>query len=165
MDLYEATAEEVEGENRFDLAVMTGHAFQVLLEDAAIAATLAAVRRLLRPGGRFAFESRNPAFRSYERWTPAESAETHRLPDGELVEIHNDVTPLVEERLTYETHFHFPAEGTRFVARNRLRFAPRPTIARLLAGAGFDPVSWHGDWQGGPFAETSREIVAVATAR
>lgn len=160
----EATAEQLAGENLFDLAVMTGHAFQVLLADAAIAATLSAVHRLLKPGGRFAFESRNPAFRSYLTWTPEESAEILTLPDGGIVEMHTDVTPLVDECLTYDSHFHFPATGARITTRNDLRFAPQPTIARLLAAAGFAPVAWYGDWQGAAFTEASREIIAVATA-
>jgi SAM-dependent methyltransferase len=159
----DGAAEALPEEPAFDLAVMTGHVFQVLLTDAEIAATLAALHRCLKPGGRLAFDSRNPAFRSYERWTPALSAETLILPDGTSVEVHNAVTPLVEERLTYETHFHFTDGGRRFVTRNDLRFAPQPTIARLLAGAGFAPVDWYGDWQGAPFTEASREIVAVAS--
>ncbi len=159
----DGAAEALPAAPAFDLAVMTGHVFQVLLEDAEIAATLAALHRCLRPGGRLAFESRNPAFRSFERWTPAESREVHALPDGGSVEIHNDVTPLVDERLTYETHFRFVETGERFVTHNALRFAAQPTIARLLAEAGFAPVAWSGDWQGSPFTEASREIVAVAT--
>lgn len=160
----EGAAEALPTAPAFDLAVMTGHVFQVLLTDAEIAATLGALRRCLRAGGRLAFDSRNPAFRSFERWTPALSAETLTLPDGTTVEVHNDVTPLVDERLTYETHFHFSDGGRHFVTRNALRFAPQPTIARLLAEAGFGPVAWYGDWQGAPFTEASREIVAVATA-
>ncbi|SMF82836.1 class I SAM-dependent methyltransferase [Tistlia consotensis] len=164
----DGAAEALPDAPAFDLAVMTGHVFQVLLSDKAIAATLAALRRCLRPGGRLAFESRNPLFRSYLTWTPEQSREILALPgggpDGPSVEIHNDVTPLVDERLTYETHFHFPDSGERFVTRNDLRFAPQPTIARLLAEAGFGPVAWQGDWQGNPFTEASREIIAVATA-
>lgn len=160
----QGTAADLPPEACFDLAVMTGHAFQVLLDDGEIAALLAAVRRHLRPGGRFAFESRNPAAREWESWTPALSAEVLALPDGTTVELHNDVTPPAGERLTYETHFHFTAGGARFVTRNALRFAPQATIARLLAEAGFAPVAWHGDWRGGPFLPDSPEIVAVATA-
>ena len=61
----------VRWEGEFDLVVMTGHAFQVLLTDDEIRSALAAVRGALRPGGRFAFETRNPAARAWERWTPA----------------------------------------------------------------------------------------------
>jgi hypothetical protein len=43
----------------FDLVVMTGHAFQSLIED----------------NGRFAFETRNPLARAWESWTPENAAE------------------------------------------------------------------------------------------
>jgi SAM-dependent methyltransferase len=48
----------------FDLAYMTGHAFQVLLTDEDVRGLLAAVRAALVPGGRFAFETRNPRHRA-----------------------------------------------------------------------------------------------------
>src|SRR3990167_2966262 len=40
----------------FDLVVMTGHAFQVFIEDEELRGALAAIRPALRDDGRFAFE-------------------------------------------------------------------------------------------------------------
>ncbi|GAA3462274.1 SAM-dependent methyltransferase [Saccharothrix longispora] len=57
-------------EAEFDLVVMTGHVFQVFLTDDDVRAQFTAVRRALRPGGRYAFETRNPGARAWERWTP-----------------------------------------------------------------------------------------------
>jgi SAM-dependent methyltransferase len=59
---------------RFELVVMTGHAFQVLLTDEAIAETLVCVQSLLDDRGRFAFETRatHPSRRKARR--VAESA-------------------------------------------------------------------------------------------
>ena len=51
----------------FDLAVMTGHAFQVLVADDEIQAGLATIRTALEPGGVFAFETRNPLVREWEQ--------------------------------------------------------------------------------------------------
>lgn len=45
---------------------MTGHAFQVLIEDDEIRASLTAIRSALARNGRFAFETRNPAARAWE---------------------------------------------------------------------------------------------------
>ena len=56
-------------EVEFDFAVMTGHAFQVSLTDDDLRASLAALHAALKPGGTFAFETRNPAARAWERWT------------------------------------------------------------------------------------------------
>lgn len=58
------------GLGSFDLVVMTGHAFRVLVTDDDIADTLASVRGALRPEGRFAFETRNPAASRWEHWRP-----------------------------------------------------------------------------------------------
>src|SRR5579871_3388703 len=57
-------------ECEFDLVVMTGHAFQALLTDEELHAAVAAVRRALHGGGRFVFDTRNPAARAWERWNP-----------------------------------------------------------------------------------------------
>src|SRR6202167_6477485 len=53
-------------DREFDFIVMTGHAFQVLVEDADLRVALAAVRSALKEEGRFGFETRNPAAREWE---------------------------------------------------------------------------------------------------
>src|SRR5438105_9396185 len=60
-------------EREFDLVVMTGHAFQELVADDEIRAALAAIRAALTDSGRFAFETRNPRDRAWERWATAYS--------------------------------------------------------------------------------------------
>jgi SAM-dependent methyltransferase len=47
-----------------DLVTMTGHVAQVITDDESWQATLAAAHRALWPGGRVAFESRDPAARA-----------------------------------------------------------------------------------------------------
>ncbi len=68
-------------EAEFDLVVMTGHAFQVFLTDDGLREFLAAVRRALTEDGRFVFETRNPAARGWEAWTP-ERVRTVDGPEG-----------------------------------------------------------------------------------
>ena len=51
------------GEVGADLAIMTGHVAQIIRDDEVWSATLAAIRKALGPGGRVAFESRNPLAR------------------------------------------------------------------------------------------------------
>lgn len=65
----------VRWEREFDLVVMTGQTFQELIEDDEIRAALAAVRAALVDGGRFAFETRNPLDRAWERWATAYSGQ------------------------------------------------------------------------------------------
>jgi SAM-dependent methyltransferase len=54
----------------FDLAVMTGHAFQAIVTDDELSLFVAAVKRTLAPGGLFAFEIRNPEARAWDSWRP-----------------------------------------------------------------------------------------------
>src|SRR5438067_2194602 len=54
-----STAASMTWNREFDLAIMTGHAFQVLIEDDELRASLDAIRRALVNTGRFAFETRN----------------------------------------------------------------------------------------------------------
>ena len=52
-------AAELALEARFDLIIMTGHVFQVFLEDEEVGVVLKNLRARLAPGGRLAFETRN----------------------------------------------------------------------------------------------------------
>ncbi len=65
-----ATAAAMAWDREFALAIMAGHAFQVLVDDDELRASLTAIRRALADGGRFAFETRNPLAREWESWTP-----------------------------------------------------------------------------------------------
>jgi SAM-dependent methyltransferase len=56
-------------EREFDLIVMSGHAFQVFVEDEELRIALAAIRTALTEDGRFAFETRNSRVRAWERWS------------------------------------------------------------------------------------------------
>lgn len=69
------TAASMAFDREFDLVVMTGHAFQVLVGDEELRASLTAIRRALADGGRFGFETRNPLARAWERWNPVNATD------------------------------------------------------------------------------------------
>ncbi len=144
-----------------DLAVMTGHVFQVFLEDSAVAAALTALRALLAPGGRLAFETRNPPARGWESWRPDATREILEVEGQGPVAVHYDVTAVEGELVSYETQFDF-GPGDRVVAPSRLRFMPQDTLARQLAEAGFESLLWYGDWDRSPLTARSPEIIVVA---
>lgn len=60
IEWVQSFAQSFKSEKRFDLIIMTGHAFQVLLDDAAILDTFKVMREHLNAGGLIVFESRNP---------------------------------------------------------------------------------------------------------
>jgi SAM-dependent methyltransferase len=146
---------------RFDLIVMTGHVFQVFLTDQEAFAALANLRRHLAPGGRLAFETRNPAARAWLTWTPAETRRSVEVPGLGGVQVHHDVTRVEDELVTYETHFRF-GPGDVVVDESQLRFMPQATLARLLTEAGFGQATWYGDWDRAPVGPESRELIVVA---
>src|SRR5512132_1580740 len=83
-----ADAASVGWDREFELAVMTGHAFQALVGDDELRRSLRAVRAALGGGGRFAFETRHPQARAWERWNTSFEA---RNPDGGVVRVTYEV--------------------------------------------------------------------------
>lgn len=146
---------------RFDLIVMTGHVFQVFLEDEAVTAALANLRRHLNPGGRIAFETRNAAVRDWETWTPERTATRVKVPAMGTVDVHYALRSVDGPFVTFETHFQFARDDS-VVTTNTLRFMARDEVAKFLAGAGLAHVTWYGDWTGSPLSPESREIIAIA---
>jgi SAM-dependent methyltransferase len=71
---------------RFALIYMTGHAFQALLTDEDAVAVLRNAGRHLAPGGRLAFDTRNPAVREWLTWNAREWREVRQIPELGLVE-------------------------------------------------------------------------------
>ena len=153
-------ASALPGKAGVDVVVMTGHAFQCLLADDAVSSTLAAIRTALVPGGRLMFESRNPLDRPWERWTPDASLRTVPDSDGNTASARHTVTSVRGELVTFVTDYDLP--GGRLSSRSTLRFLPKDAIDRHLRQQGFLNISYTGDWSGFPFANNSREIVAVA---
>jgi SAM-dependent methyltransferase len=146
---------------RFDLIVMTGHVFQVFLDDEAVSACLKMAARHLAPDGRLAFETRNPLVQEWEEWIPDLTREDLVLPDGAVVEVHYDIAAVEGDLVTFETHFRFAGEEPR-VATSTLRFMDRATLDRLLAVAGLEIIECFGDWDRSPPSESSPEIIIIA---
>ena len=156
----EAFADRLDLAERFDLIVMTGHVFQVFLEDAEILAVLKNLRRHLAPGGTLAFETRNPAAREWEEWT-ADYSETVEHPELGPVEASWVLTAVEEPFVSFETRHRFP-DGSRLAAPSTLRFITQPELAALLEQAGFTEVEWYGDWDRSPLGEDKPEIIVLA---
>ncbi|SOD83986.1 trans-aconitate 2-methyltransferase [Streptomyces sp. Ag109_G2-15] len=152
-------------EGAFDLVVMTGHAFQELLGDEQVRATLRGAFRALADGGRFVFETRNPAARAWERWTPDRVYE-FTDGDGEAVRVWYDADPdPVGDRLSFTETYAGARWERPQVCRGTLRFLDADALDGFLGGAGLAVAERYGDWRRGPMAPASSpEIITVATA-
>jgi ubiquinone/menaquinone biosynthesis C-methylase UbiE len=147
---------------RFELAYMTGHAFQSLLTDAEIVALLKRVAGHLADGGRFVFETRNPAGKPWLAWTPRESrvvAQTHRY--GPIEQFNDAVADMSTGIVHVVEHCRMLETGEDRLGTGSLRFVSADHLADLLAQSGLTPLEWYGDWAGGPFLPTSEEIIVV----
>ncbi|MPY58513.1 class I SAM-dependent methyltransferase [Streptomyces spongiae] len=146
----------------FDMAVMTGYAFQELLEHEQLRRALHTVREALVPGGWFVFETRNPAVRAWEFRVP-EREDRIVDRDGAVVRVWHEVeTPVVSDRVTFKETYVGPTWHRPLVSRTTLRFLGADVLDRFLGDAGFVVRRRFGDWGQGPFdPASSPEIISV----
>jgi 2-polyprenyl-3-methyl-5-hydroxy-6-metoxy-1,4-benzoquinol methylase len=144
-----ATAQEFRSERRFDLIIMTGHAFQVFLKDHDITAVFRTMHDHLKPDGRVVFETRNPEIDWAMTWDKDFNTSTCRRLE---VVSHDDDT------MTFDMHYHINQET--ITSRSTLRFLSRTEIEKHLTMLGLKVSSVKGDWHGGAFdANTSLEMI------
>ncbi|MEW9835970.1 hypothetical protein [Mesorhizobium marinum] len=114
----------------------------------------------LSPGGRFIFDSREPAAREWQEWTPELSRRT--IVHAVLGEVAawNDVR--LDEAtgvVAYDTFYE--GAGGRFHARSEIAFPPRQALAAMIESAGLFADRWMGNWSGADWTPGAREIIPI----
>jgi SAM-dependent methyltransferase len=137
-------------DRRFDLIIMTGHAFQGFVSAEDQAALLATIAAHLNPGGRFAFDTRNPSRRTVD----TERHGAVEIWDEQRMDAMTGILDVVE-------HYRILKSGKRLRSDFRLRFSTQAQLSRAIAAAGLAVESWFGDWTRAPFAGDAREIIVV----
>jgi len=151
--------------HEFDLVVMTGHAFQALIEDDELRRSLAAIRLALTNNGRFAFETRNPLARAWEDWTPENAVEVTGAGSAK-VRITTQVETLFDGRTVSFTHtFTSPTWAEPRISRSTLRFLDADLLSSFLDDSGLVIEEQFGDWDRQPLKNTSPEIINIARPR
>jgi SAM-dependent methyltransferase len=145
----------------FDLIVMTGHAFQVLVGDEQIRRSLQAIRQALCADGRFVFETRNPAVRGWEQWVPEHAVETTRS-DGERIRMAHQVQTVVGDVVTFTVTYSCPSWEQDEVSWSTLRFLDATALTPFLNEADLVVESQLGTWSGDPLTPTGEEIITIA---
>lgn len=153
---------EVAFHREFDLVVMTGHAFQELITDGEIRAAFVAVGSALTDAGRFAFETRNPEARGWERWTPANGTDFTDAAGNPFrweADVELPVTgDVVRYRTTYSSaNWNAPQESV-----GSLRFLDAAKLGELMADTGLIVDEQIGDWDRSPLTDSSPEIITMA---
>lgn len=158
-----------------DAVTMTGNVAQHIVGDA-WPVTLAAIAGALRSGGVLTFETRNPADRAWESWTP--DATRGRRPTAfgwltewlEVTTVEGAVEGAVEGgavdgvEVTFIAHNVWEDTGEHQALESRLVFRDRGQLAADLAAAGLTVAGLDGGWHGEPVTDASRVLVVTATA-
>lgn len=131
----DATTLPTDLDGTLDLAVMTGNVAQVFVTDHDWHATLAGVRRALRPGGRLVLETRDPDRRAWEGWTTS-TPQVHDVPGTGPVALTTEVVEVALPLVSFEHRYRFP-DGELLVSASTLRFRRRDEVATSLAACGF----------------------------
>jgi SAM-dependent methyltransferase len=122
-----------------DVATMTGNVAQVFLTDDAWDSALRATARAVRPTGHLVFETRDPARRAWERWTPER---TRARLDTTLgpVEVWCEITGVDGPFVSFRWTHVFESDGAVVTSDSTLRFRDRGELAVALVAAGFEVV-------------------------
>ena len=122
---------------------MTGNVAQVFLEDDEWAETVESVRRALRPGGSFVFESRRAEAEAWLEWNPDASFERVEIAGVGVVETWNEVVDVRLPFVTFSRHDrvprgrHSPGVGVHLALPQR---ATRSQPRSMFAGFHVDAV-------------------------
>ena len=121
-----------------DLAVMTGNVAQVFVADREWEETLAAIRRVLQPGGHLVFEARNPAEKAWREWTREKTYCRLDIPKIGVVESWCEVTGESKELVSFRWTYVFKSDGETITSNSTLRFREREAIEDSLIKTGFN---------------------------
>ncbi|HEY4170866.1 MAG TPA: class I SAM-dependent methyltransferase [Reyranella sp.] len=158
-------ARSIRLESRFDLVVLTGHAFQVFLTLQDRASALATIASHLNLTGRFVFDSRNPAVEAWKKWTPEKSRREIVHPTLGRVHAWNDAAHDAATGIViYTTVYEVIASGRRHSAPSKIAFTSREQLEAELRNAGLVVQHWLGDWSGAAWSAVSPEIIPVGSA-
>ena len=148
-------------DHEFDLVVMTGHAFQVFVDDDEIRRSLAAIGSVLTEDGHFGFETRNPLVRAWETWTPDKTVEVVTATGAVVRMAHEVEMPVEGDIVSFTTTFELAGGNGPQVSRSTLRFLDAETLASFLADAGLVIDEQFGDWDRSPLTGSSPEIITI----
>jgi SAM-dependent methyltransferase len=158
VEWVQSTAQDFRRDARYDLIIMTGHAFQILLDDADITAALTTIQQHLAPAGRAVFDSRNP---NYD-WASAWMHDYDLTTDTGPVHITRRSLFWQDDMLTFEHQFHFADDV--LTSRSTLRFLSAANITARVNAAGLKVDQIKGGWSHEDFAANhSQEMVFTVT--
>lgn len=159
VDWVTGFASDLASDLRFDAAVMTGHAFQCLLDEPQVSALFEVVEQRLNAVGSFWFETRNRAAKPWLRWTPEHARPPVSLGNGKTVRVVQQVLEITDEYVTFEERYHFSDSGSTAPSQSTLRFLELDEIETIAVKSGLRLSDTFGNWRREPLVEDSPEII------
>lgn len=147
----------------FDIALMTSHVAQIFIADNEWTSVLTDLRRALVPGGRLAFDARDPRARAWERWTPQHSRREVSLGSTVTVKIWTEVTNVCDDTVSFTHHYRF-SSGEELRSDSTLRFRSEERLRESLTAVGFKIENIYGGWKRQPIGLGDGELLVVARA-
>lgn len=155
----QGTSEQITS-NSADMVVMSGNVAMHIL-GAQWHTALSDIARGLRPGGLFAFESRNPEARAWEKWQ--QEASWRETPAGIVRESLRTDPPGEDGVVVMHSTCEFD-DGCGTNEVQRLQFRSHERIVEDLAMAGLDVTATYRDWNRAPFTGGADQPLMVFVA-
>jgi SAM-dependent methyltransferase len=122
---------------RADLAFMTANVAQVFLSDEDWTQTIKAIHAALKPGGRFVFETRNPARQAWLGWNREQTEAVVTVPGIGEVKGWCELVKVDEPFVSFRWTYVFSENNENITSDSILRFRSRSEIERSLVANGF----------------------------
>jgi ubiquinone/menaquinone biosynthesis C-methylase UbiE len=120
-----------------DLAFMTANVAQVFLSDDEWIETLQVIYGALKPGGRFVFETRNPARQAWLGWSREQTEAAATIPEVGEVKGWCELVKVDEPFVSFRWTFEFAKTNETITSDSTLRFRSQSEIERSLVANGF----------------------------
>ncbi|MFD0556479.1 methyltransferase family protein [Stackebrandtia endophytica] len=146
-----------------DMAILTAHSAQEIIEDTEWDATLSALRAAMRSGGVLAFDNLDPRARAWESWRP-DRVGRRELPGYGVVEFWHRVDEFTDGVVHMESGFRVPSLGEERLIAGKMRFRTREELTESLERAGFAVEAMYADHNGRPVDDSPDELIVIATA-
>ncbi|PIB16770.1 methyltransferase [Vibrio rotiferianus CAIM 577 = LMG 21460] len=150
-------------DKRFDMAIMTGNAFQAFLSDEMLVGVLNSISNHLNKGGRFIFDTRLPTPDNLETDAEMSLWQTYELPEkSEVKYMGMSERYDAESAILYlkkERHYQ---DGSTIHSSIDLKYRKLSEIEAFLAKAGLCTTEKYSSWAEEKFSENSNNLICVA---
>ncbi|MGR5235779.1 class I SAM-dependent methyltransferase [Vibrio alfacsensis] len=150
-------------DKRFDIAIMTGNAFQAFLSDEMLVGVLNSISNHLDKGGRFIFDTRLSTPDNLEIDAEMSLWQTYQLPDkGEVKYMGMSERYDAETAILYLKKVRDYQDGTTVHSSIDLKYRKLCEIEVFLAKAGLRVTEKYSSWAEGEFTANSNNLICVA---